>query len=217
MVMCPIWTSSIESVHFWICELMRFGGKQAWNLKMPTWKRKLLHTLSILVFHVSFREWHKPLDSVAKMVNSRRSHGDSGSLWHVTELHMEGKATLVNPNGPPWLAVEVIPWDVKPRTQDAIVTTRIIRILLGSYFTVFIWRLLGSISSNFTSRDQWWIPFHPKVENFWRTDVISKYLDKVSSPKKKWEDESTTGHGTFHLSTFQYLLSSISCNTIGFL
>lgn len=41
---------------------MRFGGKQAWNLKMPTWKRKLLHTLSILVFHVSFREWHKPLD-----------------------------------------------------------------------------------------------------------------------------------------------------------
>lgn len=124
---------------------------------------------------------------------------------------------LVNPNGPPWLAVEVIPWDVKPRTQDAIVTTRIIRILLGPYFTVFIWRLLGSISSNFTSRDQWWIPFHPKVENFWRTDVISKYLDKVSSPKKKWEDESTTGHGTFHLSTFQYLLSSISCNTIGFL
>ena len=105
---------------------------------MPTWKRKLLHTLSILVLHVSFREWHKPLDSVAKMVNSRRSHGDSGSLWHVTELHMEGKATLVNPNGPPWLAVEVIPWDVKPRAQDAIVTTRIIRILLGPYFTVFI-------------------------------------------------------------------------------
>lgn len=196
-----LWGSGENKHGTWRCRL----GKGNSFIHYPFW-------CSMSVLGSGTNHW-----TVAKMVNSRRSHGDSGSLWHVTELHMEGKATLVNPNGPPWLAVEVIPWDVKPRTQDAIVTTRIIRILLGSYFTVFIWRLLGSISSNFTSRDQWWIPFHPKVENFWRTDVISKYLDKVSSPKKKWEDESTTGHGTFHLSTFQYFLSSISCNTIGFL